>query len=130
MPSKLSSDQVAQFHKQGFLGPFEAMPAAEMNKLRGEITTLLQTSPEPYPEEGWHARLIPRHHNQLLDSALAHPARNGGEDEQYCWRTPPALASQFLTRARVLKQSLGIRITATGLWIIGVGVKLQYLGSG
>ena len=70
MPSKLSSDQVAQFHKQGSLGPFEAMPAAEMNKLRGEITTLLQTSPEPYPEEGWHARLIPSHHNQLLDSAL------------------------------------------------------------
>jgi len=72
MPTALSPDQVAQFHQQGFLGPFDAMPISDMLGLRGAVTTLLQTSPDPFPEKGWHSRLIPRHHNRFLDSALAY----------------------------------------------------------
>lgn len=72
VPSKLNADQVAQFHQKGFLGPFEAMSVEYMNSLRGAVTELLQTKPNPYPEEGWHASLIPRHHNRFLDSALAY----------------------------------------------------------
>ncbi|MDC1328786.1 phytanoyl-CoA dioxygenase family protein [Pseudomonadales bacterium] len=72
MPTALSPDQVAQFHQQGFLGPFDAMPISDMLGLRGAVTTLLQTSPDPFPEKGWHGRLIPRHHNRFLDSALAY----------------------------------------------------------
>ena len=69
---KLNADQVAQFHEQGFLGPFEALPVDEMLGLRDQITNLLQTKPVPFPEEGWHARYIPRHHNRFMDSALAY----------------------------------------------------------
>ncbi len=68
----LSSEEVALFHKQGFLGPFTAMPSTEMTALRTQVTALLSSKPEPYPDQGWHARLIPRHHNRFLDSALAY----------------------------------------------------------
>ncbi len=72
MPTKLNAEEVEQFHRQGYLGPFEAMPAETMIALRNDITQLLQTKPEPFPEEGWHASLIPRHHNRFLDSPLAY----------------------------------------------------------
>ncbi|MFT4728836.1 MAG: hypothetical protein ACI9UN_003349 [Granulosicoccus sp.] len=68
----LTAFEVEQFHLQGYLGPFEAMPVEKMIELRGEVTSLLQSKPVPSPEEGWHASLIPRHHNRFLDSRLAY----------------------------------------------------------
>lgn len=72
MTTRLNKIEVEQFHRQGYLGPFDAMPAATMIDLRADITRLLQSDPVPWPEEGWHARLIPRHHNRFLDSPLAY----------------------------------------------------------
>ena len=70
--AKLTKEEVARFHQQGYLGPFEAMPAKEMIKLRSKVTTLLQSKPDPYPEKGWHARYVPKNHNRYLDSLLAY----------------------------------------------------------
>lgn len=72
VPGQLTADQVVQFHEQEFLGLFEAVPAEEMLGLRAEVTTLLQTKPNPFPQEGWHARFIPRQHNRFMDSAPAY----------------------------------------------------------
>lgn len=72
MAINLTAFEVEQFHLQGYLGPFEAMPVEKMIELRGEVTSLLQSKPVPSPEEGWHASLIPRHHNRFLDSRLAY----------------------------------------------------------
>lgn len=72
MPVKLNPEQVAQFHEEGYLGPFDAMSVKAMNNLRAGVTKLLQTDPSPYPDDGWHAKYIPRHHNRFLDSELAY----------------------------------------------------------
>jgi hypothetical protein len=70
--TKLDASEVEQFHREGYIGPFEAMSAAQMTALREPVAELLRTKPNPYPDKNWHARLIPRHHNRFLDSALAY----------------------------------------------------------
>jgi len=67
----LDPNDIALFHRQGYLGPFEAMPVAEMLACQPAVTELLQTTPVPYPDKGYHARHVPRHHNRFLDSELA-----------------------------------------------------------
>ena len=45
LATNLTALEVEQFHRKGYLGPFEAMPAAAMIELRGEVTALLQSKP-------------------------------------------------------------------------------------
>lgn len=75
----LDIEEIDRFHTDGFVGPFAAMAPAEMASLRPAITELLASDPDPYPEQGFHARHVPKNHNRFLDSELAfslstHPA--------------------------------------------------------
>jgi ectoine hydroxylase-related dioxygenase (phytanoyl-CoA dioxygenase family) len=69
--ASLSKEEVERFHSDGFLGPFTALEPEAMRALRPQITELLATKPNPYPDREFHARHVPFHHNRFLDSPLA-----------------------------------------------------------
>lgn len=53
LPTKLNAAEVEQFHREGYVGPFEAMPAEQMMALREPVAELLRTKPKPnsYPDK-------------------------------------------------------------------------------
>ncbi len=66
----LTSIQIEDFHRDGFLGPFRAYEPGEMAEVRSEIEAILESDPPDHKQN---------HHNRHLDSRLiydvsTHPA--------------------------------------------------------
>jgi ectoine hydroxylase-related dioxygenase (phytanoyl-CoA dioxygenase family) len=67
----LATQNVIQFHQEGYLGPFRAYSEPEMSKIRADIERAVLPTPGPDPRRNVHARHLD---SRVVHDLVSHPA--------------------------------------------------------